>query len=212
MNFATDRDLLAYDPAVFNELPFAAQQRVCVDDAELSGTTLTSPSADFVLADVSVGSVVLIDAVPYEVIERLGAGSLTVSRLRSRLDDPPIPGTDAGPVTAVARTFEPQATLVHATLLRLLGIDPDDHGGDLTEDAVLSLTLMARLEALGTLELAYASAATVTGDNASLRAKAEQHRSRFQRELASARVLIDRNGDGLPDERRTLGVLRMSRV
>ncbi|MEM1186798.1 MAG: hypothetical protein AAGI53_17570 [Planctomycetota bacterium] len=212
MNFSTDRDLLALAPDVFNELPFATQQRLRVEDADLDRTTLTSPTADFAAAGVGTGSVVLVNATPYEVIARIDAVTITVSRLRARLDGPAIPGEDGENLTAIARTLEPQATLVSAMLLRTLGIDADDPDAELTEDSVLSLSLMARLEALGTLEMAYASAATVAGDNAELRTKAEHFRRRFKQERESASVLIDRNGDGLPDERRHLGTLRMDRV
>lgn len=212
MNFSTDRDLLAFDPAVFNELPFATQQRLSVADADLDGTTLTSPTADFHAAGVDAGSVVLIATVPHEVLARIDAMALIVSRLRSSTTDPAIPGTDGQNLSVVVRTLEPQAALVNAMLLRTLGIDVDDPSAELTEESVLSLSLMARLEALGTLQLAYAAAATVAGDNAGLRTKADQFGVRFAKERLAASVLIDRNGDGLPDERRCFGTLRMQRV
>ncbi|MEM6333746.1 MAG: hypothetical protein AAF823_10455 [Planctomycetota bacterium] len=214
MNFSTDRDLLALDAAVFADLPFAAQQRLRITDGQLDGTTLLTVEGDFAAALVTAGSVVLVDRTPYEVIERTDATTLSVSQLRARLADPliPAPGPAASDLTVVARTFEPQAALVHAALLRLLGIDPDDPAAALTEEAVLSLTLMARLEALGTLELAYASAATTQGDNDELRRKADHYRHRFQRELRAACVLIDTTGNGLPDETRRPGTLRLTRA
>ncbi len=80
----------------------------------------------------------------------------------------------------MARTFDLQASLVHDSLLRLIGIEPDDPDNELTEDSVVSLGLMHRLEALGTLERIYSSAFALVGDNAALREKAREYRRRFQ--------------------------------
>src|SRR5690606_33857127 len=55
MNFSTDRDLLAYEPTVFADVPVAAQQRVDVDDGALVDTTLSSSAADFAAAHVQRG-------------------------------------------------------------------------------------------------------------------------------------------------------------
>lgn len=148
MNFSTDRDLLALEPTLFHDVPWVGQQRINVDDAYITGQTVSSDSADFVAAQVEAGSVVLIDKVAHEVIAVSAADTLTISRLRTRLADLPIPGEDGGPFTLSARTFAPQAELVHDGLLRLLGIDPNDDAADaLTEDAVVSISVMARLDA-----------------------------------------------------------------
>lgn len=211
MNFSTDRDLLALEPNVFRDVPFVAQQRVAVNDGVLTGTTLSSAEADFAAAQVGAGNVVLIDRVAYEVIERVDEGTLTVSLLRARLSDAAIPGPEAIDLEVRVRTFAPQAALVHDSLLRLLGIDPDDADG-LTEDAVVSLSVMARLEAVGTLERIYSGAAALGGDNEMLPIKAREYGRRFHLAASQATVLIDVDGDGHADERRHLGLIRLARV
>ncbi|MEX0745371.1 MAG: hypothetical protein WD118_07185 [Phycisphaeraceae bacterium] len=211
MNFSTDRDLLALEPSVFVDVPFAAQQRVQVNDGEVEGSTLMSIDADFEAADVDAGHVVLVGRVAHEVIERIDAGTLTVSRLRTRLGDPPIVGAPGSDREIIMRTFAPQAELVHDALLRLLGIDPDASEG-LTEDAVVSLSVMARLEALGTLERVYSGAAAIGGDNEALLVKAQHYHRRVREAIVQASVLIDIDGDGRADERRHLGLVRMTRV
>ena len=212
MNFSTDRDLLAWEPEVFRDVPFAGQERERVDDGELTGTTLTSVSADFEAAGVEAGSVVLVDRVAYEVLSRDDAQTLTVSRPRARLTDDAIAGADGEDLPVVVRTFSPQAALVCDGLLRLLGIDPDDEGVGLTADAVVSLSVMARLEALGTLERVYSGAVALTGENEGLRLKAEAYRRRFREAVAQASVLVDVDGDGYADERRHLGLVRLARA
>ncbi len=159
------------------------------------------------------GSVVLIDRVAYEVVTRDDANTLTVSLLRTRLADAAIAGDQGGPFPVVMRTFAPQAELVHDGLLRLLGIDANATDPDaLSEDAVVSVSVMARLESLGTLERIYSGAAALTGDNQMLIYKAGEYRRRFRHATAQASVLLDTNGDGHADERRRLGMVRMQRV
>lgn len=213
MNFSTDRDLLALEPTLFHDVTWVGQQRVNTDDAYVVDDTVTSDSNDFVATQVEAGSVVLIDRVAYEVIARSDAQTLTVSRLRTRLSDGIIPAEPGGPFSLIARTFAPQAELVHDGLLRLLGIDPQADAEDaLTEDAVVSVSVMARLEALGTLERIYSGAAALAGDNQMLIYKAGEYRRRFRHATAQASVLLDTNGDGHADERRRLGVVRFHRV
>jgi len=212
MNFSTDRDLLALEPTLFHDVPWVGQQRLSVDDAFVTDTTLASVSADFVGSQVEAGSVVLIDRVAHEVVTRTDVNTLTVSLLRTRLSDAAIPSDQGGPFPAVMRTFSPQAELVHDGLLRLLGIDTNDTDpAAMSEDAVVSVSVMARLEALGTLERIYSGAAALTGDNQMLIYKAGEYRRRFRHATAQASVLLDTNGDGHADERRRLGMVRLQR-
>ena len=214
MNLSTDRDLLMLEPAVFADVPFIAQQRVHVTDGILAGTTLMTTEADFALAQVDAGSVALIAGVAYEVISRDDASTLTVSLPRTRLADAAIPSSesDATDLDVKVRTFAPQAALVHDSLLRLLGIDTDDPDAALTEDAVISLSVMARLEALGTLERVYSAAAALSGNNDMLLLKAREYGRRFRAAANQAVVLIDTDGDGHANERRHLGLVRLARV
>lgn len=212
MNFSTDRDLLAIEPAVFQDVPFAAQKRLRMADASVNGTTLSSASADFVKAQIDAGSVVLIAGVAFEVLSRTDANTLEVSLPRTHPADPGIPGGDGAGLELIARTFGPQAELVHDTLLRLIGIDPEDVDAELTESSVLSVALMARIEALGTLERVYAGAASLLGDNDILLMKAGEYRGRFRRACAQATVSLDTDGDGLADRRLPLGTIRFTRA
>jgi len=212
MNFSTDRDLLLYEPTLFNDVPWISQQRLSVTDGDITGTTLSSAQADFELAQVDAGSVVLVNKVPIEVIERLDAMTLTVSLPRTRTSDAALPPGDTTNAALIVRSFMPQAQLVCAALLRMLGLDSDDPDQPLDSDAVVSLSLMARLESLGTLERIFSSAAALTGDNDGLLFKAAEYRRRLSEAATRSPVQIDTNGDGLPDEKRYIGLSRMIRV
>jgi len=212
MNFSTDRDLLALEPEAFTDAPLLGQTRIDVTDGQLDGTTLTSAAADFQTAGVEPGHVVLLGRTPCEVIERVDANTLTVSLPRVRPDDPPWPVSSLeaeAPLRVRLRSFAPQAALVRDALLRMLGLTPDD------EDAVVSLGAMARLEALGTLDLIYQLAATLTDDDAHsaiLHRKAAHHRANFLAARRAARIAIDTDADGHPNEHRRPGLLTLHRV
>jgi hypothetical protein len=155
--------------------------------------------------------VVVIAGVPAEVISRTDAQTLVVSRLRGRRSDDPIPPAPGTSLEVVARSFAPQASLVHDTLLAMLGIDPDDTGGAITEGMIVSLTVMARLETLGTLERVYTGAVAVGGDTGEVWKKAAEYHRKFGTACRAARVRLDLDGDGAADFTRELGVLRFIR-
>ena len=194
MNFSLDRDLLVYEPELFRDVPFLSQERMRLTDAVISGTTLTSIEADFESAGVSVGDVLLVGDQVVEVLARVDATTLTVSLLRGRLSDAAIPPGDAGAQALYWRTFSPQTALVHESLLGLLVTEADED--PVSEDSVLSVSVMTRLETLGTLERVFASAAAVSGENAGLVSKADHYRRAFRSALRQARVLIEVGGVG----------------
>ena len=181
MAFATDSDLLAYEPRVFEDVPIPGQQRLRVTDAAIAGTTLSSAAADFEAARVEAGAVVLVADAAMEVIERGDANT-------------------------------PQRAVVHAGLLRGLGIETDDADAALTADAIVTESVMTALEALGTLAAVYALAVSVVGDNETIRAKAAHYRQQFAMRKRAARVLIDTDGDGRADVVRQPGVTTLRRV
>ncbi|MEX2212938.1 MAG: hypothetical protein WD768_02345 [Phycisphaeraceae bacterium] len=213
MLFSTDRDLLALEPNLFTEAVFASQHRLEVADGAVSDTSLTSATADFEAAQIDTGDIVLISDVPCEVIERVSAAALTVSKLRDQLSDAAIPPGDGSSITLIHRSFGPQAKAVHDVLLARLGIDVDDPDASLTEDAIVSLGVMARLETLGTLARVYAAAIVPGGEhNAMLKQKADDYRRRFDLACRSAVVLLDLDGDGRADASRDMGVIELHRV
>lgn len=201
MNFSTDRDLLLYEPTLFNDLPWVSQQRLNVTDGKIVGTILSSASAGFEEAEIGQGSVLLVNNEPVEVIERMDQATLIVSLPRMRTTSGAIPPGDVQSAAVIARTFAPQASLVRGSLLRLLGLE--------TADAVVSLSLMSRLESLGTIERVFGSAAALTGDSDALIFKSAEYRRRFREAASRSPVQIDTTGDGLPDEKRYVGSARL---
>lgn len=209
MSFSTDRDLLAYEPKVFNEVSFGTQTRVSVSDGVVSGTTLTSASADFEAAQVDAGDVVLIADVGCEVISRTDANTLEVSLPRAELADAAIPPGDDSALTVVAQTFANQATVVRRMLLEQLGLDPDETD---VEDKVVTLSMMNTLETLGTLARIYTGAVVIGADNVDVLLKAKDYHDRFDATCRVASIELDLDGDGLADAVREMGVVSWVRI
>lgn len=205
--FSRDADLLVYEPGVFVDLPLGPQRRLRVEDAVVSGATVSSATGGF--GALSAGDVVVLGDGPgqwraYAVEQVEDDGELTLATAALGFDE-------AEPVVLEQRTFEPQAALVHEELLRAVGIDVDDEAAGLGAEAVISVTVMRRLEALATLSRAYAAGVGVSGEQAGIEAKAATYRRAFAKALRGARVLIDTDGDGRADVWRTPGVARLVR-
>lgn len=122
------------------------------------------------------------------------------------------PGLATTGLRVECRTFEPQIAGVHEELMIALGIEKDDTEGALDESAIVSVTLMRRLEALGALARAYAAAAPAGSRSPGIEAKAEGYRRRFQSAVNGARVLMDIDGDGRADVWRCPGIGRLVRA
>jgi hypothetical protein len=207
-NFSTDADLLGYEPNVFAELPFASQRKLKVTDAALSGVNITSATGGFSMLAAKQVAVLEASAAESQSHAIASITGNTALMLATR----PVGLSVSTGITLSVRTLCPQATLVHEELLRAMGIDPDDPDAEVNESAIVSVELMRRLEALGTLSRAYTAAVALVGDNSGVHAKATEYTARFRRALAGAQVLIDLDGDGRPDAWRTPGTAQLLRV
>src|SRR5262245_23969953 len=121
--FTTDRDLLVLEPNVFRDAGWVGQ-RLLSTTGSVSGTTMTLVSGSFATAGIQPGHVLIYDAMAIEVISVTSATVATVSLLRAKLSDPSIPPPALGVKPVACWTFRPQIALVHAQVLRMLGIDP----------------------------------------------------------------------------------------
>jgi hypothetical protein len=207
---ATDRDLLALEPALFRDLGWLGQ-RLLLGEGSIAGTTLTLSSSDVALdeAGIGPGNVVQVDQTPYEVVERLSATELTVSRLRAGEEGAPIPPTPVSGSPVSVYTFAPQIALARADTLRLLGIDPGEPAeGVLTESSILDVAALRWLVTLGALRLVFAAAGSADDSAA---ARAEMYRDRLGAERQRLTFEIDTDGDGQPDALRRLNTAHLRR-
>lgn len=213
MTFATDRDLLVLEPSLFRDVGWSAQRVVEASGVTVSGTTLTSAGSDFVAAGVTAGHVALVNGAALEVVARLSATQLTVSRVREEANGGAIaPGATTG-ATLVVMTFRPQLSVAHAQVMRALGIEPGSAAqiGEVGETSIVNPGSLTRVEALGALHAILASASAMGGEHSAMWAKAQMYLERFREERQRVAALIDLNGDGVADATRRMNVLRLER-
>jgi hypothetical protein len=212
---ATDRDLLALEPNLFRDMGWLGQ-RLVSGTGSIAGTTLTLASSDVGLDDAAIGAghVALVDQTPYEVIERLSATELTVSRLRAEEDGDVVPPTPVSGKPVAVYSFAPQIALARAGILRLLRIDPGAPAeGVLTESSVLDAAALRWVVTLEALRLVFTGAATVEEPDVSefAAAKAAMYEERAGRERQRLTFEIDTDGDGQPNALRRLNTAHLVR-
>lgn len=209
--FAQDRDLLVLEPNLFRDAAWVGQ-RLSRGLASIAGNALTfgSPEIDLDDAGVTAGHVVTIGGVSYEVMERLSALAITVSRVRSHADDPILPPSPVSNVEAAIATFAPQIAMVHGQLLRMLGLEPVAPAPP-DETNIVNPRDFVQLEALGALHLIFAAASGLSAPGSPLTQKAEWYRQRFAAERQRTGARIDLNNDGVAEAVRRPNAIQLMR-
>lgn len=219
-NFATDRDLLVLEPNLFRDVGWVGQ-RLSRGSGTIAGTTLTIASPEVALDAAGVGAegaghVVVAAGVSYEVVTRLSATQLTISRLRESIASDIIPPTPAATsVECTIATFAPQIAMAHAEIVRLAGVEAAGSAaagvGAIDETTILKEAGVIRLEALGALAIIWAGASGLLGAGSPGHQRSEWYRERFVKERERVGIRLDLDGDGVADEVRGLNVARMKR-
>ena len=210
----TDRDLLALDPTVF--LPTGAAGIATVlhasSDAAVSGSTLTSASADFAARGIDEGHVAVVNGAAVEILGRTSGTVLEISLPRPGEDDPAIlPGDGSGlslTVLSLARLIAQH----QSALLAELGLGPAGNPWSLDETALVNADAVGVVLGQRIVREAFAQAAARDPTDASLQARADLWSRSLGRAEASLVALIDVDGDGLADILRHLRVPRFVRV
>jgi hypothetical protein len=154
-------------------------------------------------------------APPTKFIERLSPTTATLSRLRVYIADPVLPALAVTGKPLDIITFAPQIAQIHAQILRMLGIEPEDFPvpGRITEDDILNPGCLALAEALGTIYQVYTAADGLTFSQESPNfQRARIFADRYQQARDGAYALIDLDGDGLPDAMRRLNAHQLLRA
>ncbi|MBL8745922.1 MAG: hypothetical protein JNK58_06145 [Phycisphaerae bacterium] len=215
--FATDRDLLVLEPRVFFDVSWTAQTLVNAASGgtiNSAGDTLTLSGGNFVNLGITAGFVAVVGSMPLEVVGRVDATTLSVSRLRSGVTEPVIPAVAGSALKVVIHTFRPQIGIVHGQVMRMLGIEPGAAGeaGRPGETDIKNPSALRLVESLGALHLIYSSAAALVGHDSPMWVKAQMYRERFQAERGRLVVEIDLDGDGEADTVRRANVFQFVRV
>lgn len=210
MALVTDRDLVVFEPNVFRDVAFTAQTRARTEDAALSGTVLTSASAQFATVRVDQGAVAVVDNMTLEVVERISETSLSVSVLRAEPELPLVPPAEGTGLSLRISSFDIQIAEAESRVTRSLGVD----GWESQSESALTVLAEAgvvRLIALGTLELVYAAASSRTETSDPFWARSSWYGQRARAELRRVCARLDTDGDGLVDRVRRVQPARLVR-
>ncbi len=212
--FINDRDLLALEPSLFREVGWLGQT-LFTANATLTGGTLTLVGRTLAGTGVGPGHVVTHGRTSYEVLAVPQSDRMIVSLLRATSAAPAIVPGDAGSAPASVVTFAPQIAIVHRQILRMLGVRASGDAlepGEINETRITNPDELKLVEALGTLHLIYAAAASPTGTDSPAAERARSYRERFVKERWSARARVDLDGDGVGDAERSLNLSHLQRA
>jgi hypothetical protein len=202
MPLIADVDLLLIEPSLFIDGAAASTNLLTVTDGEVSGTALSSASADFVAANVDVGHVAVINGEALEILDRVSGTQLHVSRPRVQSTDDPIPPPDSTGQTLAINTFARLIDQTQRDLFQILALREDDPDLPLDEDEIVNVGPVGRLIALRTIERGYALASAADVDDGALAARARHYTDLADKFAMSLTVLLDLDGDGRADATR----------
>lgn len=216
-SFCQDRDILAVEPIAYLGGGFdVAQQLITGIDGVVSSTTFTSAGSDFVSAGIAAGMVLCAytsipsEGAMWEIISVDSATTLTVSVLRSDLQDSPVAPPTASGLSFHIRTFGARIADVSAMLgekLRTLCETNPIATADFADSSQLRITT-----ACGVLAGVFLARADSARPHDANWIKAEFYRGEFLRLQGSLLLTVDANGDGTAERTRTLGNATLKRV
>jgi hypothetical protein len=216
-NFSTDADLLKWEPALMREFVPDHQCLARGSGAASQGQTVTAAGAHFVTARVRPGHVIHlkndsqgVDGY-YEVLSVESETGLAASLVGCTPQDA-VPLPTATALEFAIHTFDPQHEEARDALLARFGLDtdPQDPAGDL-EQWLFRRQCLRRASVAFVLATVYRGQTAAGPDSSALARKADHYARLYDDEVLKARVALDRDGDGRPDDLRSLASHRLRR-
>lgn len=214
MYFCEDLDLLPWEPSLFLESAFAHQHLLQKAAATLAGTALVT--ADPLLAHVQPGMVAIVTVADdsltqlLEVVAVADSTHATVSALRGRAAEAPLPPLAGGNVQVSVLTFRPQIAAVGDELLALLGISSDRSGEPAPATASLAGFRIATV--FGTLAVLFRTLAGATNPSSLTLSKRNFYDGLAKAARRAIAGTLDLNGDGVPETPRHTALPTLERL
>jgi hypothetical protein len=215
MTFCNDIDLLHWEPNILKDAAFASQTLIS-GTGDVTGTSFTIGAGSLATSHVTPDMAIVLGGTilgTFPILSIDSATQLTLSVLYDGLfptsgDPVATPVTSATGVDFAIRTFWPQRRVVSELLLQAAGLDPTDDAAAM----IVNPQSLKRACTLGTLHMIYSALAAAADNPGNLNARVSLYETLYRRALRSAKVEIDRDGDGRVDCIRALNVLRLERV
>jgi hypothetical protein len=215
-SFSTDIDLLHWEPNLMNDAAAIAQM-ILSGSGNLAGEIFTIGSGSFTAAHVTNEHVIVLSgsvAGSFPIVSVDSATRLKLSTIYDELYPDPgdaqpaaqpwTPSSGSG-LNFVIRTFWPQRKIVSDQLLQAAGVAIED------VSTITNPQILRRPCALGTLGMIYLALAAASDKPEDLLARARMYEGLYQRSLRNALVEIDRDGDGVVEVHKALGVVTLRR-
>ena len=161
MNLITDRDLVLYEPNLFQNVSFLGQTIVNKYSCSFNGSQLTANSLNFNDYQLDVMNVVTINEFTFEVLNVVNTTKLKLSLIRTNTDDSQITSHSIADARFSLRTFLPQIKLIQDAVFLKFGINKDEQESWLEEKTDVLKEKIKKLVILGTLERIFSAASIV---------------------------------------------------
>jgi len=216
-NFSTDADLLKWEPALLREVVLDHQCLTRGSDASSQTFSVVAEDGLFVTSKVRPGHVIHLANDEqgvngyYEVLS-VEAETELLAGLVGGCGDAWVPLPAATGLDFDIYTFDPQHEEARFALLSRFGLETDaaDAATDL-ERWILQRRALRRASVALVLSMLYRGQASGGPESQGLARKAEHYARLYEDEAAKARLVLDRDGDGRPDDLRTLSSHRLRR-
>ncbi|HBG27486.1 MAG: hypothetical protein A2Y10_02835 [Planctomycetes bacterium GWF2_41_51] len=216
-SFSNDVDILKYEPILFGDLHFAGQELISGIGANVSGSVLNAPGANFMNNQIIAGMVVnlrsedsLIDDC-YEIISIDSAAQLTVSIMRADGQAEIIPLKDAEDVSYKICTYQAQSNEIFLQLTQHFGLRPGVSDGQYSVDDILDVSVLRQVSVYGILSGVYATLSGKSDDKENYWKKSQYYRGLYEKALQRCRISFDLGDDGIADSVRSGSSVRLMR-
>jgi len=215
--FSSDVDILKYEAVLLGDLHFPWQVLCEGAGGEVSGTTFSETSEDFVSAGVGAGGVIYLQSLDgkldgaYEIVSVDSATELTVSILRADGEGSAVGPGDASDVSYRVSTFGPQANEVGFELTQYFGIRPGNPDSEYDAGDILDTSVLRQASVYAVLASVYATLGSRAGGDDNFWKKSLHYQKLFEKAKERCRLSIDINDDGISDRMNVGGSIRLVR-
>ena len=217
-NFSTDADLLKWEPALMRDLAPDHQCLTRGTGASSQALSVVAAEGRFLTARVGKGHVIRLASAAagidgfYEVLSVESETELVAGLIGSGEGAARTPLPQAEGLEFSIHTFDPQHEEARWALLARFGLETDSGNAAADLERWIAQRRVFRHPSVAlVLATLFRGQATGTPESSGLARKADHYARLYEEEVGRARVALDRNADGRPDDLRSGASHRLRR-